>query len=139
MHSCTAAQLQPKVIFFRILCFSFRPYCFKTCVLDLAKIQLNCIGEEQICPGQKIYDLPNNIYFVVHFSWIIFFVLKETSNYTTNTVVVWPRKGYNCGLQKITVPVLLSIAATDITRVCCCLVTSLGIITNKHYTKTKLP
>ena len=53
MHSCTAAQLQPKVIFFGLLCFSFRPYSCKMCILDLAKIQLNCIAEGQICPGLK--------------------------------------------------------------------------------------
>ena len=43
--------------------FCWGPYSFKMCILDLAKIQLNCIGEVQICPGKKIYELPNNIYF----------------------------------------------------------------------------
>ena len=62
------------------------------CILDLAKIQLNGIGEGQIDPGQKIYELPNNIYFVCPFFKNYFFVLKERPDYKTNTVVVWPRK-----------------------------------------------
>ena len=63
------------------------------CILDLAKIQLNCIGEEQICPGQKIYELPNNKYFCGPFFFqLFFFLLKDRPNYITNTVVVWPRK-----------------------------------------------
>ena len=76
MHSRTAAQLQPKVIFFGLLCFSFRPYSCKMCILDLAKIQLNCIGEGQICPGQKIYELPNNIYFCCPFFFNYFFCVN---------------------------------------------------------------
>ena len=42
-QKCTAAQLQPKVIFFGILCFFYRLFSSKMCILDLEKIQLNCI------------------------------------------------------------------------------------------------
>ena len=62
------------------------------CILDLAKRQINSIGEGQICLDQKIYELPNNTYFCCPFFFKYFFLLKERPNYTNITVVVWPRK-----------------------------------------------
>ena len=67
MHSCTAAQIQPKVIFFGLLCFPFSPYSCKLCILALAKILPPDIIRVKTIKGRLLlkYDFLSVLYLSV--------------------------------------------------------------------------
>ena len=95
MHSCTAAQLQPKVIIVGLLCF---PFCLCSCIVSLGFGK----NPDELCEGGGL--IRPNLSCQITYFFSIFFVyfspLEEGPNYTSRTVEVWHRKLKIAVLQK---------------------------------------